>query len=294
MVVVGSVNVDLMVRVGRLPAPGETVIGGAFMQSQGGKGANQAAAAARLGARTWLVGMVGEDEFGAAARADLGRFGVDLSFLGTAAAPTGVAEILVDEHGENLIAVASGANAALAGEAVANAVRSVPTETAVVLACLEVGDEAVLAAARAATERGFRFVLNPAPARPVVDELVAACAALTPNRVEVAQLGSGSADDLLARGAGAVVVTLGAGGADLYRPGAPVLHRSAFRVDVADTTGAGDCFSAALAWALADGRPLEDAVDLAAAAAALSARAFGARAGLPTRADVERLVGSTG
>src|SRR5438477_11248317 len=168
VVVVGSVNMDLVVRMDHLPAPGETVVGGSFVRVPGGKGANQAAAAARMGAaRTWLVGMVGRDEFGAEARADLERFGVDLSFLGTSAEPTGVAAILVDGRGENMIAVASGANAVLDGRAVADAVRSVPAEAAVVLACLEVGEDAVLAAARAARARGFAFVLNPAPVRPL-------------------------------------------------------------------------------------------------------------------------------
>ena len=300
MVVVGSVNADLVVRVPRLPAPGETVIGGTFTRGQGGKGANQAAAAARLGARTWLVGLVGDDDLGAAARADLAAFGVDLTHLGTGSLPTGVAEIVVDEAGENLIAVASGANAEVTGEAVAAAVEAVAAavgavaERAVVLANLEVPDTAVRAAAEAAKERGFAFVLNPAPARPLAAEVLARCDVITPNEVEVVGLGAGRPDELLAAGCAAVVVTRGALGAEIHRPGSSPVSVPAFPVEVVDTTGAGDAFSAGLAWALASGRDLEAAVRLASAAGALATRGLGARSALPTAAEVLRLSAPTG
>jgi ribokinase len=289
VIVVGSVNVDLTIKLPTLPSVGETVIGGTFVQAAGGKGGNQAAAAARLGAETWIVAAVGRDAFGDAARRDLTSAGVHLSELTAGERHTGVAEILVDDSGENLIGVASGANDELSAAMVEESLARLPVEGAVVLSVLEVADEAVAAAARVAARRGARFVLNPAPARPVPDEVVRACDALTPNQYEAAALGS--ADDLLRRGASAVVVTRGAAGADLVRPGRDVYHQRPYQVDVVDTTGAGDAFSATLAWALAEGRSLEQAVGLASAGGALSTRSVGARAGLATAAEIEALQG---
>jgi ribokinase len=284
VVVVGSVNADLVVRLPRLPSPGETVREGTFHRGGGGKGANQAAAAARLGAHAALVGCVGGDDLGREARGDLEAAGVDVSFVAEGPEPTGVALILVDERGENLIGVASGANMEVTAAQVAQAVGSVPGGRAVVLAGLEVPDEAVLAAGRAARERRFPFVLNPAPAKPVPTELVALCDVLTPNRIEIGGLGFASPEDLLAAGAGAVTVTLGADGVEVHRPGRAVVAVPAFPVEAVDTTGAGDVFSGALAWALASGEALDSAVELACAAAALSTRALGARSAQP-RAD---------
>jgi ribokinase len=292
VVVVGSINADLVVRVPRLPAPGETVLDGTFHRGGGGKGANQAAAAARLGARAILVGRVGDDDLGRGARAELEALGVDVSFLGVGAEPTGVALILVDGAGENLIGVASGANTEVTAGEVADAVGSVGGGPAVVLAGLEVPDEAVGAAALAARDRGFAFVLNPAPAKPVPRGLVALCDVLTPNRTEVGGLGFGSPEEMVAAGAGAVVVTLGGEGVEVHRPGAAPVAVPAFPVDVVDTTGAGDAFSGALAWALASGEGLNGAVRVATAAAALSTRALGARAALPTADEVWTLSGS--
>jgi ribokinase len=142
---------------------------------------------------------------------------------------------------------------------------------------LEVPDDAVLAAATTARERGFPFVLNPAPANAISRELVALCDVLTPNRTETGGLGFASPEDLLASGAGAVVVTLGADGVEVHRPGSAVVAVPAFPVEVVDTTGAGDAFGGSLAWALASGESLDEAVQLACAAAALSTRALGAR-----------------
>lgn len=295
IVVVGSVNEDLVVRVPRLPRTGETVTGGEFVQAHGGKGANQAAAAARLGARTWLVATVGPDPFGAAARADLEAFGVDCSHLAVGTAPTGVAAILVGGHGENLIAVASGANRELGGDPVRRALGSIAGSlrardgTPVVLANLEIGDEAVLAAATGARERGWPFVLNPGPARPVPPAVLAACAALTPNEHEVDELGAPGVEGLLAAGAAAVVVTRGGDGAEIHRLGARARMIPAFPVEAADTTGAGDAFTATLAWGLARGQPLDRAVRLATAGGALATRRVGARSALPTREEIEAL-----
>jgi ribokinase len=290
VVVVGSVNVDFVFRMPRLPGPGETVAGGSFQRGPGGKGANQAVAAARLGARTLFVGMVGDDELGGEARDDLQEAGVDTSHLGVGDSHTGVAGIVVGPDGENLIAVASGANHELDAGRVEQALRGIEVRGAVVLANLEVPDEAVAAAAEGAGRRGWPFVLNPAPARPIDGAVLARCSAVVPNEGEAAALGG--VDALLAAGPDAVVVTLGAGGADLYRPGRPVHHQPGFEVDVVDTTGAGDAFCGTLAFALAEGRGLVPAVGLAVTAGALACRAVGARASLPTRQELESFAGS--
>lgn len=287
MIVVGSANVDLVLSVHDLPGPGETVSGGSFTRTLGGKGANQAAAAAALGARTWFVGMTGDDEHGRLVREDLAARGIDLSGVGIGVEPTGVAQIVVDRHGENQIAVASGANAELTPEAARRHVERLAEAGSVVLAVLEIPIPSVLAAAEAARAQGCRFVLNPAPAAALPVELLACCDVVAPNERELTALGS--IPDLLRSGVGAVVVTRGARGADLFRSDGSVHHQDGFPVEAVDTTGAGDAFNGALAWALADGREIEQAVALAAAAGALATRALGARASLAGRDEVERL-----
>jgi ribokinase len=287
--VVGSINVDLVIRVARLPMPGETVIGGSFHKTHGGKGANQAVAAARLGASTVIVGAVGDDDFGREARETLAREGVDVSWVGTSELPTGVAQILVSQTGENVIAVASGANGDVTAEQVTGALQAVLTPGAVVLASLEVPIEAVAAAATMARKLGCRFILNPAPARELPSELLSSCDVLTPNEIEARALGLARPEVLRDLGILAVVITRGAAGADLLRPGSLVHSQDAFPVEVVDTTGAGDAFSATLAWALAGGSSLEDAVRLAAAGGALATRAVGARSSLGKREEVEAL-----
>jgi ribokinase len=289
VVVVGSANVDLVMRVPRLPGPGETVIGGTFSRAPGGKGANQAAAAATLGARTWFVGKVGRDDLGAWTRSDLEATGVDCSALGTSDEPTGVAQIWVDDAGENSIAVASGANADVDGAFVTAAVRSIASERGVVLANLEIPDDAVAAAAACAAERGWPFVLNPAPARAVDPTVLARVGVLTPNRSEAAALAP-SVEGILDAGVDTVVVTLGGDGAEVHRAGRDVHRQPAFAVEVRDTTGAGDAFSATLAWAIAEGRDLGEAVRLAAGAGALATRAVGARSSLATADELEAFV----
>jgi ribokinase len=288
VVVVGSVNVDLIVRVPRLPEHGETVIGGTFSRAPGGKGANAAVAAVGLGAMTWFVGAVGRDGFGGEARRDLETAGVDVSGIGEVDEPTGVAAILVDDSGDNVIAVASGANGAVTGGPVKGSLDEIDAERSAVLANLEIPNEAVAAAANAAAERGWPFVLNVAPARRVDPAILAASEVLVANEAEASALGG--VDGLLAGGAGAIVVTLGPAGADLHRSERPVHHQPAFPVDVVDSTGAGDAFCAAVAVAVAEGRDLEEAVRLAAAAGALACRGVGARTSLPTREELTALV----
>ena len=293
VIVVGSVNVDLTFRVQHIPSPGETVTGGVLERTFGGKGANQAAAAARLGARTWLIGMTGDDEAGKASRADLRRFGVTVDdTLGLSGSPTGTAAILLDEKGGNAIAVASGANHDLTGSFVTDAIERLDAGPAVVVANLEVPDEAVTAAAEISRRKGWAFILNPAPARQMSPDVYSTATAITPNQGELELLGSPA--ELLETGVGNVIVTLGGAGADLHRRGGPVVHMEGFPTEVVDTTGAGDAFNGALAWALAVGHTIEDSVRLATGAGAIACRSLGARASLPTAEHLLRLVGEVG
>jgi len=294
VVVVGSVNADLVVTVRQLPRAGETVSGGTFARHGGGKGANQAVAAARAGARVAFVGAVGADDLGDEALRELEAEGIDVSAVQRLDdVPTGVAVIVVDERGENQIAVASGANAALTGKAVTAALAPLLTGDGVVLLGHEVPPEAVAAGAAAARAAGWQVILNPAPARELIDGLDGVF--LTPNADEARRLvesgGSSATDDveavalaLAARTGAPVLVTLGADGALLADDG--VQRFAAPPVRVVDTTGAGDAVNGALAARLAAGDPLHEAVRFALAAASLSTRSPGARAGMPRREDV--------
>lgn len=290
MIVVGSINVDLCAFVERLPGPGETVMGGTFVREHGGKGANQAVAAARLGADVTLIGMVGDDDMGRAARSNLADERVNVDEVKVGERHTGVAEILIDSQGENLIAVASGANDELTASAVTESLGRIDVADAVVTSVLEVPMAAVSAAATFATDRGWTFILNPAPAARLTPELVSMCDVLTPNEHEVAKLGWDSPQDLLAAGTGAVIVTRGSQGAELFGTDSSTHHQAAFKVDVTDTTGAGDAFTGSLAWALAGGNDVLAAVRIAAAGAALATREHGARTSMPTRGELQDLL----
>ena len=301
VVVVGSINVDLVVRVPRLPAPGETVTGGSFERHGGGKGANQAVAAARAGADVHLIGAVGDDELGDAAVAELAAEGIDVSGVSRLpGVPTGVAAILVDEAGENQIGVASGANWALDPESVARAVEAIPRAQGPAAVCLisfEVPDPVVVAAATAAADEGMPILVSPAPARPLPEGLLPLGPVLTPNRGELASL---TGDDDVEAGArrlaaltgDPVVVTLGAQGA-LLVAGDEVALVPAHRVEAVDTTGAGDTFTGVLASELARGAHPQVAVARASAAAALSVTARGARSA-PTRDAVDAFLRAQG
>lgn len=287
----GSVNVDLAVAVDRLPAPGETVTGGTFAQHHGGKGANQAVAAARLGASVTFVGAVGDDEFGVAARNALRVEGVNVDGLITLpGVGTGTALIVVDRNGENQIAVASGANRAFGGEIWS----SHTPGGGVFLTGFEVNDSAIVAGAGAAVSAGIPVVVNPAPAREPSIALLATRPILVPNEGEAETL-TGKRDPadaaraLSDRSRAPVVVTLGARGALLVGDNG-VQSVAAPEVDAVDTTGAGDTFVGALAAELSVGRPLIDAARFAVHAASLSVRVRGARDGMPRRDQVERSV----
>jgi ribokinase len=293
--VVGSLNEDVLVAVGRLPGRGETVIGRSAVLAPGGKGANQAAAAGELGPGVHMVGRVGQDPAGDRQLAALAASRVNVSRVHrTPGVPTGAATIAVEDGtGENLIVVVPGANAALTPEdADVESVR----RAAVVLLQLETPMETVTAAARAATGT---VVLTPAPPQPLPDDLRQRVDVLVPNEHELAQLagaepGERSPADLaqLARSvaAGAVVVTLGARGALVVPPEGKAVLQAPPPVTAVDTTGAGDCFCGALAQALATDPDLPAAVRFAVTAAALSTTGPGARGALPDAAAVAALL----
>jgi ribokinase len=279
---VGSINLDIVVGVDRHPAPGETVLGDDRQELPGGKGANQAVAAARLGAEVAFVGRVGDDDAGRRLRDGLAAEGVDVTHVRVDAdASTGVALIAVDRAGENTIVVSSGANARVSVTDV-EAARDVLANAAVTLVQHEVPEDAVAAAIASA---GGTVVLNPAPARPIV----APVDVLVPNRGELEALVGRAGDPVeLARGleaARAVVVTLGSEGAVVVE-GDLVARTPAPKVDAVDTTGAGDAFCGALAQALDAGADLVEAARWAVRAAAASVATLGAQGGLPRRADV--------
>jgi ribokinase len=294
VVVVGSVNADYSVRIAHLPQPGETVTGGVLEILPGGKGANQAHAAARLGARVTLVAAVGDDAAAEQAVADLSDDGISTSGLLHCPGPSGTAVILVDEAGENMIAVAPGANERLTPAEAARLLGGQVTAGAVILASLEIPLATALAAADAALAAGATLVLNPAPGQVLPAGLMHGVI-LTPNEGEVLRLtpaanGEGTAvAGLLDGGAAAVIVTRGSRGATLFRADQPPADFPAPKVQVVDTVGAGDAFNGALATALAGGLPLETAVTAAVEAGAFACTGAGARAALPRAKDIPAL-----
>ncbi|MFH1022062.1 MAG: ribokinase [Planctomycetota bacterium] len=296
IIVVGSANMDMVVRAGRLPRPGETVLGGRFAATGGGKGANQAVAAARAGGRVVFLGAVGGDSFGDATRAALARDRINIDFMKRdRGAPSGVALIVVDATGRNLIAVAPGANARYAPADVARAAGAF-RGTRVVIASLEVPIASVARAFALGRAAGALTVLNPAPApdRPLPRALLAADY-LIPNEGELERLSdvavknlsslAVAAGRLLARGAGYVIVTRGEKGVAVFGP-KENFRVPAARVKAVDTVGAGDCFSGAFAAALVEGYPLREAVCFAVAAAGLSVTRRGAQDAMPRRREI--------
>ncbi len=292
VVVVGAVNVDTVWSVDVLPRAGETVLAPSPVLLDGGKGANQAVAAARLGADVRLVACVGVDPAGDRALAGLRAGGVDDRWVSRRGPTTGAAVVLVSANGENTIVVAPGANGALTPGDVGAACEGL--RAGVLLVSLEIPLVTAEAAVVAAAAAGLTVVVNPAPAQALGAVLLRSCAVLVPNEHEVDHLGQPDVAGLLAAGVGAVVVTRGARGASIHRVGRPVVAVPAATVAVVDTTGAGDAFCGALAAALAAGTDLESAVGRASAAGALATRAHGARGSLPSAAEVSELVRSGG
>lgn len=299
IVVVGSSNTDMVVKSRRIPRVGETVVGGQFVMAAGGKGANQAVAAARLGAEVTFVAKVGQDMFGDQAIAGYTREGIDTRFVfRDPAHATGVALIMVDEQGENLISVASGANHHL-GPADVDQVADAIRQAEVLVVQLETPLATVLHAARLAHAAGVRVILDPAPApaEPLPRELLSAVTCVKPNETEAQRLtglavedehsARQAAEELVRQGATSAIVTLGARGA-VWLEGGQWGFVPGFRVEALDSTAAGDAFSGALACALARRMPLAEATRYACLAAALSVTRMGAQPSLPTAEEVER------
>ena len=307
--VIGSSNTDMVIKVDKLPVPGETVLGGTFLMNPGGKGANQAVAAARLAVDVQpgtalpdqpvtvaFVANIGNDVFGRQARQQFEREGIQSDFITTDAdEPSGVALIGVDRQGENCIMVASGANAKLGQVQVGLALAS-EANTTVVLLQLETPLATVEYAIRQSHARGMRVILNPAPAQQIDRDVLACLYVITPNETEAEWLtGVRVTNDATARqaarklhefGVPNVVITLGARGAYLSSA-AEVALIPAPSVTAIDTTAAGDCFNGALAVALAEGHHLPHAVAFACKAAAISVTRMGAQASLPHRHEVD-------
>jgi ribokinase len=294
ILVIGSLNADLVVRAPRFPAPGETIHGEDLVTFPGGKGANQAVAVARLGARVSMVGRVGKDAFGATLIDNLKQNHVDVKqIIRDGSTPTGTAVIIVDSQGQNSIVLSPGANAKvfpndIKPEAFAN--------SSLLLLQFEIPIETVIHSANLAREKGLRILLNPAPAYTLPDELIVAADFILPNESELGLLTGSTLSDLtsieaasrslIVRGARNIIVTLGANGALIVnKEGAK--HIQAYKVMVVDTTAAGDAFVGGFAVGLSNGKSLEDAVQYACACGALAATKFGAQPSLPLTEDVE-------
>ncbi len=299
VVVVGSSNTDMIIRLDRIPKPGETILGGRFVTAAGGKGANQAVGAARAGGAVTFVARVGRDMFGDRAVAGFRHDGIDVRHVSRdPSAPSGVALIFVAKDGENSIAVASGANARLAPADVTRA-RPALGRADILLVQLEIPLPTVRAALDHAAARRVPVILNPAPARSLSPALLRRVTILTPNESEASLLtgikvvstatAARAARALLDKGCRTVVVTLGAQGAWVANAELNQLVPG-FRVTPVDTTAAGDVFNGALAVALAEGQPLLEAVRFANAAGALSVTKLGAQPSAPARREIDRLL----
>lgn len=295
IIVIGSMNMDMVVKTGHIPQPGETVLGGSFFMNPGGKGANQAVAVARLGGEVNFIGKMGDDIFGKQSVQLFDEEGVNTDgILSDSDSPSGIALITVDERGENSIVVAPGANAHLEPDDVRQKLDNYP-DVSIFLIQLEIPMHTVEFAARYAREKGIRVIVNPAPANTAVEELFSSIDILTPNVKEAEMLsgititGTESAREaalrLRSRGIGKVIITLGKDGAVLLDD-SEFHHIPAPRVETVDSTAAGDVFNGALAVAVSEGRPLKDAVSFACQAAALSVTRMGAQSSIPFRNEL--------
>ncbi|MCX6143442.1 MAG: ribokinase [Ignavibacteriales bacterium] len=295
IVVVGSSNTDMIMKLPRLPKRGETVIDGSFAMAAGGKGANQAVAAARAGGDVTLLTKVGSDQFGSLALEGFRKEGINIDYVGIdSSSPSGVAVIFVDGHGENSIGVASGANGEFQPSDLSEGLDRISSAD-ILLVQLEIPLPTVEAAIRCAAQTGVRVIVNPAPARKLDAEVLRLVSVITPNQAE-AEILSGVPlvdDKSLERGAKAlhamgvrtVVITLGERGA--FLAGAGNFERiPAFDVEPVDTTAAGDVFNGALAVSIGEGRSLLDAIRFANAASALSVQKLGAQPSAPRRREI--------
>lgn len=299
VLVVGSVSADLTAFSSRAPEPGETLRGVSFSLALGGKGANQAVAAARAGATTALIACVGDDTFGAMVVRELTAAGVGVDGVQTIAGETGIAHIRVEAAGENSIVIVPGANDALDEATVLQGIRDAAATSSVLLTQLETPARLTKSILSTARDAGLKAILDPAPAAVLDDEVWALVDLVTPNETEarlltgVAVLSEESAAEagrwFLDRGVGAVLITRGAAGTTLVT-GEQVETFPVIEVESVDTTAAGDAFAGALGAALAGGRPLEDAIRYGAAAGALAVTKRGAAPSLPTAAEIDQLL----
>ena len=294
ILVIGSSNTDMTIKSDRLPAPGETILGGKFLMGAGGKGANQAVAARRLGGDVTFVCKVGRDIFGDNAVKGYEKEGINTSHILRSDAPSGVAMILVDAKAENSIAVAPGANGDLTPADIRN-LREVIAGASYLILQLEVPVETVLEAARIAHEAGVYVILNPAPACPLPGELFKYLSLITPNQTETALMTGIEADEasldravdaLRAKGVQDVIVTLGSRGS-LVCAGGKREFVPACKVKAVDTTAAGDTFCGALCVALSEGKSLTEAAAFATKASALAVQKMGAQDSIPYRKDIQ-------
>jgi ribokinase len=295
IVVVGSSNTDMIIKVAHLPKPGETILGGEFTKSAGGKGANQAVAAARAGGQVTFIAKVGDDIFGESAINGFIEDSINVDYvLKDAEAPSGVAQIFVADDGENCIAVASGANAKLSSDDIQDA-KVVIENADILLTQLETPVETISTAIGLARDHGKIVILNPAPAQPLPDELLAQLSVITPNETE-AELLTGvkvvdeasaaqASDALKDKGVETVIITLGSKGAFVDHKGERYMVPG-FTVEAVDTTAAGDTFNGALAVGLSQKKDMKEAVKFANAAAALSVTKLGAQPSVPSEMEV--------
>lgn len=295
IIVVGSMNMDMVVKTSHIPQPGETVLGGSFFMNPGGKGANQAVAVARLGGDVTFIGKIGDDIFGKQSSQLFDEEGVDTNgILADDNSPSGIALITVDERGENSIVVAPGANAHLEPDDVEKVLDNYP-DSKILLVQLEIPMPTVEHAARIARGRGMQVILNPAPANSLVPAMFNLIDIITPN-VNEAEMLSGmqivdipsaksAAESIHAQGVNHVIITLGRQGAVLLEAGV-FHHIPAPQVETVDTTAAGDVFNGALAVALSEGKALKDAVSFACRAASIAVTRMGAQSSIPFRNEV--------
>ena len=294
IVVLGSLNMDLVVRSPRLPKPGETLIGEPFQTFPGGKGANQAVAIARLGAPVVMIGRVGSDGFGSELIATAAKDGVDTRGIAVdSEAATGVALITVEASGQNTIIVVSGANANITPEHVERQAGLIQSASLLVMQ-LESPLDAVMAATRLASQAGVKVLLNPAPAQSLPTELLRNVELLAPNQTELSLLVEAgnvaeAAQKLIEMGVGVMVVTLGNEGSYILSPDMEI-HLPAFPVSAIDTVAAGDAFIGAFAVAIAEGKPLREAARWGNAAGAIAVTRLGAQPSLPRREEVLALL----
>jgi ribokinase len=296
IVVIGSSNTDMVIKAARLPAPGETILGGKFLMNPGGKGANQAVAAARLGGNVTFIGKTGEDIFGSHARTVLQKENINTKYLfSDRDNPSGIALITVNDKGENCIVVASGSNSCLSKTDI-DLAREELVSSAIILMQLEIPLETVIHAVEIGFKAGKKVILNPAPAGKLPGELFGKLYMITPNETEAEVLtgiritgiatAEKAAGELLSKGTGIVIITMGSMGALIARKDKMQLISSE-KVNVIDTTAAGDVFNGALAVALSEGMDIEKAAAFANRAAAISVTRMGAQASSPYRWEMK-------